>query len=148
MMKENNLKENQIYIYREKTTNKKALFSGFLLVTYSLDSIFFGYFRDLIEKIVVLKDFTVSGREEFLVYVCLAIGVFLITYSYSNYKSPIITISEESIVLASKEKMIQDLIFYEFTQRNKVVFHFSEEIISLDVDSVNKEKLREVLDRL
>ena len=62
--------------------------------------------------------------------------------------APIITISEESIVLASKEKMIQDLIFYEFTQRNKVGFHFSEEIISLDVDSVNKEKLREVLDRL
>ena len=75
-------------------------------------------------------------------------GVFLITYSYSNYKSPVITISEESIVLASKEKMIQDLIFYEFTQRNKVVFHFSEEIISIDVDSVNKESLREALDRL
>ena len=148
MMKENNLKENQIYIYREKTTNKKALFSGFLLVTYSLDSIFFGYFRDLIEKIVVLKDFTVSGREEFLVYTCLAIGVFLIAYSYSNYKSPIISVSKESIVLGSKEKRLQDLIFYEFTQRNKLAFHFSQEIISIEVDSVNKESLREALDRL
>ena len=148
MMKENNLKENQIYIYREKTTNKKALFSGFLLVTYSLDSIFFGYFRDLIEKIVVLKDFTVSGREEFLVYTCLAIGVFLIAYSYSNYKSPIMSVSKESIVLGSKEKRVQDLIFYEFTQRNKLAFHFSQEIISIEVDSVNKESLREALDRL
>ena len=147
-MKENNLKENQIYIYREKTTNKKALFSGFLLVTYSLDSIFFGYFRDLIEKIVVLKDFTVSGREEFLVYTCLAIGVFLIAYSYSNYKSPIISVSKETIVLGSKEKRLQDLIFYEFTQRNKLAFHFSQEIISIEVDSVNKESLREALDRL
>ena len=148
MMKENNLTENQIYIYREKTTNKKALFSGFLLVTYSLDSIFFGYFRDLIEKIVVLKDFTVSGREEFLVYTSLAIGLFLIAYSYSNYKSPIMSVSKESIVLGSKEKRVQDLIFYEFTQRNKLAFHFSQEIISIEVDSVNKESLREALDRL
>lgn len=148
MMKENNLTENQIYIYREKTANNKAFFSGFLFVTYSLDSIFFGYFRDLIEKIVVLKDFTVSGREEFLVYTCLAIGVFLIAYSYSNYKSPIISVSKESIVLGSKEKRLQDLIFYEFTQRNKLAFHFSQEIISIEVDSVNKESLREALDRL
>ena len=147
-MNENNLMDNEIYIYREKTTNKKALFSGFLLVTYSLDSIFFGYFRDLIEKIVVLKDFTVSGREELLVYTCLAIGVFLIAYSYSNYKSPIISVSKESIVLGSKEKRVQDLIFYEFTQRNKLAFHFSQEIISIEVDSVNKESLREALDRL
>ena len=148
MMKENNLTENQIYIYREKTANNKAFFSGFLFVTYSLDSIFFGYFRDLIEKIVVLKDFTVSGREECLVYTCLAIGVFLIAYSYSNYKSPIISVSKESIVLGSKEKRVQDLIFYEFTQRNKLAFHFSQEIISIEVDSVNKESLREALDRL
>ncbi len=147
-MKENNLTENQIYIYREKTANNKAFFSGFLFVMYSLDSIFFGYFRDLIEKIVVLKDFTVSGREEFLVYICLAIGVFLIAYSYSNYKSPIISVSKESIVLGSKEKRVQDLIFYEFTQRNKLAFHFSQEIISIEVDSVNKESLREALDRL
>ena len=148
MMKENNLTENKIYIYREKRANNKAFFSGFLFVTYSLDSIFFGYFRDLIEKIVVLKDFTVSGREEFLVYTCLAIGVFLIAYSYSNYKSPIISVSKESIVLGSKEKRVQDLIFYEFTQRNKLAFHFSQEIISIEVDSVNKESLREALDRL
>ena len=148
MMKENNLTENQIYIYREKTANNKAFFSGFLFVMYSLDSIFFGYFRDLIEKIVVLKDFTVSGREEFLVYTCLAIGLFLIAYSYSNYKSPIISVSKESIVLGSKEKRVQDLIFYEFTQRNKLSFHFSQEIISIEVDSVNKESLREALDRL
>ena len=147
-MKENNLKENQIYIYREKTANNKSFFSGFLFVMYCLDSIFFGYFRDLIEKIVVLKDFTVSGREEFLVYTCLAIGVFLIAYSYSNYKSPIISVSKETIVLGSKEKRLQDLIFYEFTQRNKLAFHFSQEIISIEVDSVNKESLREALDRL
>ena len=148
MMKENNLTENQIYIYREKTANNKAFFSGFLFVMYSLDSIFFGYFRDLIEKIIVLKDFTVSGREEFLVYTSLAIGLFLIAYSYSNYKSPIMSVSKESIVLGSKEKRVQDLIFYEFTQRNKLAFHFSQEIISIEVDSVNKESLREALDRL
>ena len=97
---------------------------------------------------MVLKDFTVSGREELLIYTCLASGIFLITYSYSSYKSPIIYISQESIVIALKEKRIEDLIFYEFIETNKVVFHFSEEKISLDVDSVSKESLREVLDRL
>ena len=51
-------------------------------------------------------------------------------------------------MIASKEKRIEDLIFYEFIETNKVVFHFSEEKISLDVDSVSKESLREVLDRL
>ena len=148
MMNENNLMDYEIYIYRDKKTIYRSLLSGFLLVMYSLDSIFFGYFRNILEKIVVLKDFTVSGREELLIYTCLASGIFLITYSYSSYKSPIIYISQESIVVASKEKRIEDLIFYEFIETNKVVFHFSEEKISLDVDSVSKESLREVLDRL
>ena len=148
MMNENNLMDYEIYIYRDKKTTYSALFSGFLLVTYSLDSIFFGYFRNRLEKIVVLKDFTESGREELLIYICLVSGIFLIAYAYSSYISPIIYISQESIVLASKEKRIEDLIFYEFIETNKVVFHFSEEKISLDVDSVSKESLREVLDRL
>ena len=148
MMNENNLMDYEIYIYRDKKTTYRAFLSGFLLVMYSLDSIFFGYFRNILEKIVVLKDFTVSGREELLVYTCLASGIFLIAYSYLSYKSPIISISQESIVIASKEKRIEDLIFYEFIETKKVVFHFSEEKISLDVDSVSKESLREVLDRL
>lgn len=151
-MNKNNFGESQYYIYREKKTIYKALFSSFLLLAFSMDAIFFGYFREIIEKIVVLQDFNQSERESFLVYLALAAGFYLLAYSYTNINSPVIAITEDSIILNSKLKTntnkIQDLLFYEFIDREKILFHFHNETIPVDVDSVKRESLRKVLNIL
>ncbi len=46
------------------------------------------------------------------------------------------------------KKEIGDLIYYEFSSCSKVLFHFKDGTISVDVDNVNKESLMKTLEKI
>ncbi len=151
-MDENNSKEISVYI--EKKSNRKALFTGIFCIFFALDTISFGHLRGILEQKILLHDFGQNTREEFLVYFILVIGIYLFLYFLVNRKEPIISIYDKTIKLRTKKhirplkKEIEDLIYYEFSRHSKVLFHFKDGTISVDVDNVKKESLLKILDKI
>ncbi len=151
-MNENNSKEISVYI--EKKSNRKALFTGIFCIFFALDTISFGYLRGILEQKILLQNFGQNSREAFLVYLVLAIGIYLVLYFLVNRKEPLISIYDKTIKLRTKKyfkplkKEIEDLIYYEFSSCSKVLFHFKDDTISVDVDSVNKESLMKTLEKI
>ena len=151
-MNENNSKEISVYI--EKKSNRKALFTGIFCIFFGLDTISFGYLRGILEQKILLHEFGQNAREEFLVYLVLVIGIYLVLYFLVNRKEPLISIYDKTIKLRTKKylkplkKEIEDLIYYEFSSCSKVLFHFKDSTISVDVDNVNKESLMKTLEKI
>jgi len=151
-MNENNSKEISVYI--EKKSNRKALFTGIFCIFFALDTISFGYLRGILEQKILLQNFGQNSREAFLVYLVLAIGIYLVLYFLVNRKEPLISIYDKTIKLRTKKylkplkKEIEDLIYYEFSSFSKVLFHFKDDTISVDVDNVNKESLMKTLEKI
>ena len=151
-MDENNSKEISVYI--EKNSNRKALFTGILCIFFALDTIYFRYLRGILEQKILLHEFGKNAREAFLVYLLLVIGIYLVLYFLVNRKEPLISVYDKTIKLRTKKylkplkKEIEDLIYYEFSSCSKVLFHFKDGTISVDVDNVNKESLMKTLEKI
>lgn len=148
-MSKNNL--NPGLVYRNEAIMKRIFLVGLLCILFPIDAIFIGYFRKLIGRKVLLNDFGQNSREEFYIYTMLLIGLFLILYFLTNYKKPIIRVDDQLIVIKANNssktysKKSKDLIFYEFVEKKMIIFHFKDEVISLDVDIVKRDELMKVL---
>ena len=151
-MSENNLYE--LSVYKEKRGLIKALLAGVFSLFFAVDIIFFGYLREIIGQRVLLKDFGQNAKEELFIYTILAIGAYLILYFFMNIKNPIITISDKTITLKTKNQVKsfkgerEDLIYYEFTNHSTVLFYFKKATILVNVDNVKKESLRRALETI
>jgi len=151
-MNENNLYE--LSIYKEKRGLIKALLAGVFSLFFAVDIIFFGYLREIIGQRVLIKDFGQNAREELFIYTIFAIGAYLILYFFMNIKTPIITISDKTITLRTKNQAKpfkgerEDLIYYEFSNHSTVLFHFKKDTILVNVDNVKKESLRKALETI
>ena len=148
-MIKNNL--NHGLVYRNEAMMQRIFLVGLLCTLFSIDAIFIGYFRKLIGRKVLLKDFGQNTREEFYIYTMLLIGLFFILYFLTNYKKPIIRVDDQLIVIKANNssktysKKSKDLIFYEFLEKEMIIFHFKDEVISMDVDIVKRDELMKVL---
>tara|TARA_B100000586_G_scaffold213196_1_gene160177 strand:+ start:620 stop:1075 length:456 start_codon:yes stop_codon:yes gene_type:complete len=151
-MDENNLQV--LSVYTEKRNTWKALFVGTFCISLALDTISFGYLRGIVEQKILLHDFGQNAREEFLIYLVLAVGIYLVLYFLVNRKEPIISIYDKTIKLRTSKYMkplkkeIEDLIYYEFSSYSKILFHFKDGTISVDIDNVNRENLMKALDKI
>ncbi len=151
-MNENNLYE--LSVYKEKKGLTKALLTGVFSLLFSVDIIFFGFLREIISQRVLIKDFGQNAREELLIYTVLVIGVYLILYFFMNIKSPIITISDKTITLRTKNQVKplkrekEDLVYYEFSNHSTILFHFNDSTFAINVDNVKKESIREALEKI
>ena len=148
-MSKNNL--NPGSVYKNEALMQRIFLGGLLCTLFPIDAIFIGYFRNLIGRKVLLKDFGQNPREEFYIYTMLLIGLFLISYFLTNYKKPIIRVDDQLIVIKANNssktysKKSKDLMFYEFIEKKMIIFHFKDEVISMDVDIVKRDELMKVL---
>ena len=151
-MSKNNLDYKSIY--KNKKIMKNTFLVGWLCIFFALDSIYIGYFRNIIGQKLVLKEFGQNPREEFYIYIMMYLGVFLISYFLTNHKKATIRVEEKVIFIKSTKpnkiyrKELKDFLFYEFIKEKKLLFHFKDEVISMDFDIVNREELMKVLARL
>tara|TARA_Y100000590_G_scaffold428917_1_gene540875 strand:- start:43 stop:498 length:456 start_codon:yes stop_codon:yes gene_type:complete len=151
-MKKNN--SNALTIYRERSELYRILLAGIFCISYGIDNLTTGKTRLFIGKYLVLKDFGASARETFLTYVILGIGIFCILYFVTNFKTPLIVVNDQTITLRSHKrfnsvnKPRKDYVFYEFIDESIINFFFKDEAISVNIDSVKKEMLEELLGEL
>jgi len=151
-MSKNNLDYKSIY--KNKKTMKRTFLAGWLCALFSLDFIFIGYFRNIIGQKLLLREFGQNPREEFYIYIMIYLGVFLILYFLTNHKKAIIRVDEKVIFIKSSKpnkiyrKELKDFLFYEFIEEKELLFHFKNEVISMDFDIVRRDELMNVLGRL
>ena len=151
-MSKNNLDYKSIY--KNEKIMKKTLLVGLLSALFALDAIFIGYFRNIIGQKVLLKEFGQNPREEFYIYIMIYLGFFLISYFLTNHKKATLRIDEEVIFIKSNKppkmytKELKDFLFYEFIEEKKLLFHFKDEVISMDFDIVKRDEVMKALGRL
>jgi len=148
-MSKNNL--NPGSVYKNEALLQRIFLAGLLCTLFSIDAVFIGYLRKFIGQKVLIKEFSQNPREEFYIYTILFVGIFLILYFLTGYKKPIIIVDNQIIVIKANNssktyrKESKDLMFYEFPEQKKILFHFKDEVISMNLDTVKREELLKVL---